>query len=228
MPTILAIGPHPDDVEIGMGGSVLKFISLGYDVHILDLTNGEPTPHGSPEIRRQEWERATSLFGVKSRTVLDLPNRYLMDSIDARKKVAAVIRKINPQILFLPYWVDAHPDHIQTTQTAEAARFYAKLTKTDIPGEPCYPAHVFYYICYHLQLHVNPAFILDISSEFDNKLQVTMAYYSQFVYDNSRWEYISGLIKANNSYYGNLIHVRYGEPFISREPIGLKDLHCLI
>ena len=70
-----------------MGGRILKLVALGYDVHILDLTNGEPTPHGSPEIRKSEWEKATTLLGIKSRTVLDLPNRYLMDGIEARKRL---------------------------------------------------------------------------------------------------------------------------------------------
>ena len=139
-----------------MGGSILKFVGLGYSVHVLDMTNGEPTPHGSPETRQKEWEQSSALLGVKSRTVLDLPNRYLMDGIEARKKVAAVIRKIQPQIIFLPYWIDAHPDHIQTTQIGEAARFYAKLTKSDIPGEPCYPAHIYYYLCSHLRVHATP------------------------------------------------------------------------
>ena len=109
------------------------------------------------------------MLGVKSRTVLDLPNRYLMDGIETRKKVATVIRKIRPQVLFLPYWIDAHPDHVQATQIGEAARFYAKLTKSDIPGEPCYPDHIFYYLCSHFRLHITPSFILDISREFEKK-----------------------------------------------------------
>jgi len=228
MTTILAIGPHPDDVEGGMGGSILKLVALGYDVHILDLTDGEPTPHGSPEIRRKEWEQSTALLGVKSRTVLDLPNRYLMDGIDARKKVAAVIRKVRPQIIFLPYWIDAHPDHIQTTQIGEAARFYAKLTKSDIPGEPCYPSHIFYYLCSHFKVHVTPSFILDISKEFEKKLQIARVYQSQFAYDDERWKYISNSLTAKNQYYGNLIRVDYGEPFMSREQVGLKDIRDVI
>ncbi len=224
MTTILAIGPHPDDVEAGMGGSILRFVTLGYEVHILDLTNGEPTPYGSPEIRKREWERAAELLGVKSRTVLDLPNRYLMDGIEARKKVAAVIRKIQPQILFIPYWTDAHPDHVQATRISEAARFYAKLTKSDIPGEPCYPTHIFYYLCSHFKVHVTPSFILDISEEFQKKLEIARIYQSQFAYDEVRWKHISNTILAKNQYYGNLIRVDYGEPFMSHEQIGLKDI----
>jgi len=228
MTTILAIGPHPDDVEGGMGGSTLKLVALGYEVHILDLTNGEPTPHGSPEIRRKEWEQSSALLGVKSRTVLDLPNRYLMDGIEARKKVAAVIRKIRPQIIFLPYWIDAHPDHIQTTQIGEAGRFYAKLTKSDIPGEPCYPKHIFYYLSSHFKVHVTPSFILDISKEFEKKLQIARVYQSQFAYDDERWKYISSSLTAKNHYYGNLIRADYGEPFMCKEQIGLSDIRDIL
>ncbi|MDR4507302.1 MAG: bacillithiol biosynthesis deacetylase BshB1 [Candidatus Brocadiaceae bacterium] len=228
MKTILAIGPHPDDVELGMGGGILKLISLGHEVHILDLTNGEPTPHGSADIRKEEWELSASLLGIMSRTVLDLPNRYLMDAVEARKKVAAVIRKIRPDTLFLPYWVDAHPDHVQTARIGEAARFYAKLTKSEIPGEPCYPKQIFYYLCYHLQTHVTPSFILDISKEFEKKLDVIRAYQSQFAYDTARWEYITGMLVARNGHCGNMIHVKYGEPFMSNELIGLKDIRDIV
>lgn len=228
MTTILVIAPHPDDAEGGMGGSILKLVTLGYEVHMLDLTNGEPTPHGSPEIRQKEWELSAAMLGVKSRTVLDLPNRYLMDGIETRKKVATVIRKIRPQVLFLPYWIDAHPDHVQATQIGEAARFYAKLTKSDIPGEPCYPDHIFYYLCSHFRLHITPSFILDISREFEKKLQIAQAYQSQFAYDADRWKYISRSLIAKNQYYGNLIRAEYGEPFMSREQVGLKDIRDIL
>ncbi|MGQ3683835.1 MAG: PIG-L family deacetylase [Candidatus Loosdrechtia sp.] len=228
MTTILAVGPHPDDIEAGMGGSIIKFVTLGYDVHLLDMTNGEPTPFGSPEIREKEWKQASALLGVKSRTVLDLPNRYLMDGIEARKKVAAVIRQVRPEVIFLPYWIDAHPDHTQTTLIGEAARFYAKFTKSDIPGDPCYPAQIFYYLCSHFRLHVMPSFVLDISREFEKKLAIAGVYQSQFAYDDARWEHISGAITAKNRYYGNLIRADYGEPFMSRELVGLKDIRDLL
>ena len=183
---------------------------------------------GVQRFERVNGKKATTLLGIKSRTVLDLPNRYLMDGIGARKKVAAVIRKIRPQIIFLPYWIDAHPDHVQTTQIGEAARFYAKLTKSDIPGEPCYPSHIFYYLCSHFRVHVTPSFILDISKEFEKKLQIARVYQSQFAYDDARWKYISHTITAKNQYYGNLIRVDYGEPFMSREQVGLKDIRDVI
>ena len=247
-----------------MGGSVLKFVGLGYnvshasagDVKVVGsrhvdwqaVSRGDldiPIFVGGPILKHHSETQALLMsrgrgrpignssqmqpgLGVKSRTVLDLPNRYLMDGIEARKKVAAVIRKIQPQILFLPYWIDAHPDHIQTTQIGEAARFYAKLTKSDIPGEPCYPAHIYYYLCSHLRVHATPSFILDISKEFEKKLQAAWCYQSQFAYDEARWKHISNSLTAQNQYYGNLIRVGYGEPFMSREQVGLKDIRDII
>ncbi len=226
--TILAIGPHPDDVEGGMGGSIIKFLKLGHEVHIVDLTNGEPTPHGTIETRRKECKKATDLLGLTGRTTLDLPNRYLFDNIEAREKTAEVIREVRPDILFLPYWEDAHPDHIQATQIGEAARFYAKLTKTDMAGEPWYPRHIFYYVWSHLRVHISPAFIIDISDEFEKKVEAVKSYESQFVYNEERWKSVNGSLHANGQYYGTLIGTQYGEPFASREQLGLRDIRELI
>ena len=131
----MCVGAHPDDVEMGMGGTVALLVDQGYDVLILDLTNGEPTPYGSPEIRKKESEEAAKVLGVK-RITLDLPNRYLEDIIENRKKIAAIIRDFRPKYIFAPYFEDAHPDHIAASKLVDASRFYAKLTKSDIPGEP--------------------------------------------------------------------------------------------
>ncbi|ODS33334.1 MAG: LmbE family protein [Candidatus Scalindua rubra] len=225
---ILAISPHPDDVEGGMGGGIIKFLKLGHEVHVVDLTDGEPTPHGTIEIRRKECEKATDLLGLTSRITLDFPNRYLFDNVETRKKVTEVIRRVRPDILFLPYWEDAHPDHIQTTQIGEAARFYAKLTKTDMAGEPWYPKRVFYYLWSHLKVHLSPAFIIDISDEFEKKVEVVKSYKSQFAFNEERWKHINGLLHAYGQYFGALIGTRYGEPFASREKLGLRDIRELI
>lgn len=221
---ILAVGPHPDDVEGGMGGTAIKLGRMGCEVHVVDLTNGEPTPHGSPEVRRTEWERASGILGIASRTVLDLPNRYLMDTVDARTKLAEVIRQKRPDILFIPYWEDAHPDHIQATRIAEAARFYAKFTKTDMPGEPWYPSRICYYLCTHLRIYMEPVFILDVSDVHEQKMQACHAYASQFAYSEERWKAVSDLISGYGRYYGELIGVQYGEPFASKEKLGLRDI----
>jgi bacillithiol biosynthesis deacetylase BshB1 len=165
MAELLVIGAHPDDAEIGMGGAIAAFVQQGHGVVILDLTNGEPTPMGSPEQRRAESEAAARVLGVKRRITLPLPNRYLMDTVENRAAVAEVIREVRPEIVFLPYGVDAHPDHVAAERLGEAARFYAKLTKTEMRGDPHYPGRILHFFCTHYRLHVAPAFILDITDQ---------------------------------------------------------------
>ena len=120
----LVIAPHPDDAELGMGGTIVKLLRRGWRVGVLDLTDGEPTPHGSPEIRRRETDAASSAMNLTWRFNLGLRNRYLEASIENRQRLAEVFRLARPRWLFAPYWEDAHPDHIAATQLVEAARFW--------------------------------------------------------------------------------------------------------
>jgi LmbE family N-acetylglucosaminyl deacetylase len=131
----VCVGAHPDDVEIGMGGTIAKMTGAGLKVAIVDLTNGEPTPHGSVEQRALESAAAARVLGAQRRT-LSQPNRYLMDTVEARIELATVLREFRPRLLFVPYPVDAHPDHVAAAQIALAARFYSKFTKTDMAHEP--------------------------------------------------------------------------------------------
>jgi LmbE family N-acetylglucosaminyl deacetylase len=130
--------------------------------------------------------------------------------------------------MFLPYWEDAHPDHIQATQIGEAARFYAKLTKTDLAGEPWYPGRILYYLWSHQRVHLESAFIIDISDEFESKVEVVKSYKSQFAFNEERWKNVNGKLHSYGQYYGTLIGTQYGEPFASREKLGLRDIRDLI
>ena len=165
---ILVVSPHPDDAELGMGGAILKFRAEGLAVGVLDLTDGEPTPFGSPQIRRQETAEATRVLGVDWRENLGLHNRSLEASLEARAQLAAVFRRTQPRWIFAPYWVDAHPDHQAATQLIEAARFWAKLTKTDLAGEPFYPPRIIHYYCTHLHLVAQPAFVRGMNCRTGN------------------------------------------------------------
>jgi bacillithiol biosynthesis deacetylase BshB1 len=222
---VLVIAPHPDDAELGAGGAILKLKAEGRRGGVLDLTDGEPTPHGSPETRRRETAAATEILGLDWRGNLELPNRSVEPTLEARGKLAGVIRQHRPRWLLAPYWVDAHPDHVAATQLVEAARFWAKLTKTDLPGEPHHPERIYNYYCVHLKLAPQPAFVLDISDHWDRKFAAIQAYHSQFVAGRpTEPPTFLDQLRDEAAYWGKTIGVRYGEPYATREPLGLATL----
>jgi bacillithiol biosynthesis deacetylase BshB1 len=226
---ILVIAPHPDDAELGMGGAILKMKAAGKRVGVLDLTSGEPTPHGSPEIRRRETEAATEILGLDWRENLGLPNRSLEPTLTSRAQLAGVIRQQRPSWLFAPYWEDAHPDHVAATQLIEAARFWSKLTKSDLPGEPHHPERIYNYYCVHLKLAPQPAFVLDITAEWEQKLAAIRSYESQFITGRpTEPPTFLDSLRDEAAYWGKTIGVRYGEPFACREPLGLETLSGLV
>lgn len=226
---VLIVSPHPDDAELGMGGAIGKFLSEGLAVGVLDLTDGEPTPHGSPEIRRRETAEATKILGLTWRENLDLPNRTLEPTLAARAALATVFRRTRPRWIFAPYWVDAHPDHVAATQLIEAARFWSKLTKTDMPGEPFYPERIFYYYCVHLRIVPQPAFVLDISDFWETKRAALECYRSQFVEGHPQDSpTMIDRLRDQAAFWGSLIGARYGEPFASREPVGLTTMQGIV
>jgi len=224
--SILVVGPHPDDQELGMGGSIAKFVAAGHNVLLLDMTNGEPTPHGSPEIRAREAAEAARILGVR-RESLGLPNRFVEHSIEARHKVAGVIRRHRAQIVFVPHFEDAHPDHLATTRIVEDARFDAKLTRIDLPGEPIHPKWLFYYYATHLRRVADPNFLLDITGFESKKREAILAYHSQFVLPEKNRAVVEW-VDAAERYFGSRIGTPRAEPFFTREPLGLDGLAGLV
>ncbi len=222
---VLVVAPHPDDAELGMGGAILKMQSQGLAVGVLDLTNGEPTPHGSEAIRQAETAAATDVLGLQWRRNLGLPNRSLQPTLESRAKLAAVFREVRPRWLFAPYWIDAHPDHIAATQLVDDARFWSKLTKSDLPGDPFHPERIYNYYCVHLKMHPTPAFVLDVSDVWATKQAAIECYASQFIAGREHLDptFIEQL-RIEAAYWGKTIGVKYGEPFNSREPIGLRSI----
>ena len=223
---VLVIAPHPDDAELGMGGAIVKMLAAGMQVGVLDLTSGEPTPYGTPELRQQETATATEILGLEWRQNLGLPNRSLEPTLENRAKLAGVIRQARPKWLFAPYWVDAHPDHTAATKLVDDARFWSKLTKTDMPGEPFHPQRIYNYYCVHLKMTPQPAFVLDISAEWPTKFAAIKAYESQFV--TGRDGTFLDKLRDEASYWGKTIGVEYGEPFNCREPLGLNAFGGLV
>jgi bacillithiol biosynthesis deacetylase BshB1 len=224
MASILIIGPHPDDQELGMGGTIAKLALQGHKLHLLDMTNGEPTPFGSPEIRAQESAAAAKILGV-TRSNLGLKNREVQHTIEARHALAAVIRQHKANWLFVPYPIDAHPDHVAVSEIARDARFDAKLTKSNIPGEPCYPKRIIYYFCTHLLMTFQPTFCIDISDTLEQKMQSVSAYHSQFIVNKSP---VPEMVRTMAGYFGGRIGTKYAEPFFTYETLGLTGLDQLI
>jgi bacillithiol biosynthesis deacetylase BshB1 len=225
----LVIAPHPDDAELGAGGGILLLQSQGARVGVLDLTDGEPTPHGSPEIRRQETEAATAVLGLSWRGNLGLPNRRLEHTVDARARLAGEIRRLRPRVLFAPYWDDSHPDHVAASSLVDAARFWAKLTKSDLPGEPHFPQRIIYYFGVHLRIHPKPSFVLDISPFLETKIRAVACYRSQFITGRPTTPPTPlDDLRDRARYWGWAIGAVYGEPFVCREDIGLRGLRDLV
>jgi bacillithiol biosynthesis deacetylase BshB1 len=222
---ILVIDAHPDDAELGLGGTIVKMVKNGLNVYILDLTDGEPTPFGTHEKRIAEAKRAAEVLGVKKRITLNLQNRYLFDTKEARMKVAEIIREYEIDFIFTHHGEDAHPDHISARKIVDAARFYSKFVKTELKGSPRYPK-IFYYIASHKKKIFQPNFVIDITEEFEKKIEAVKCYESQFLLNPERRD-IFEILEANARFYGSKIGVKYGEGIIVEEVFGIRDINFL-
>ena len=224
----MIIAAHPDDAELAMGGTIAKMIESGWDVVLVDLTDGEPTPFGSKELRQKETEKANHILGVKKRICLDMPNRYLQANLDNRRKLAEVIRLNQPDIIFGPVAPEYHPDHVEAAKLVEGARFEAKFHKTDMKGAPHWTPRQYGYYGTHRLYYEKPSFIVDITDQWNKKIKATQAYKSQIISISSA-NSVSLLekIEITCRYFGQCVGCKYGEPFVSYEPIGIKRLELL-
>jgi bacillithiol biosynthesis deacetylase BshB1 len=212
-----------------MGGTICRLQQQGWTVGILDLTDGEPTPLGSTERRAAETAAANAALGHPWRRNLGLPNRSLEPRLEYRRALAGVFRQVRPRLLFAPYWEDAHPDHTAASKLVDDARFWSKLTKSDLPGEPHYPGRILYYFSVHLRIPERPSVLLDISDQLPAKVSALECYRSQFV-DNLQ-PGRRGVIETvcdRTRYWGYLAGVGHAEPFASREPIALGTFDDLL
>jgi N-acetylglucosamine malate deacetylase 1 len=226
---VIAVGAHPDDVEVGMGGTIAKMCRQGYRVGIVDLTDGEPTPGSpSPEVRLAEAQAAAEILGVQVRMVLDLPNRRLFDTYEARIKLASVLRRYRPRLVIGIFGKTpmASPDHWQASQITDAAVFYARLSKWDeeFQGHPVHTIER--QLWYTLSLN-NPAkleegaFVSDISDTLDVKIAALRAYKTQFPPTKER---IFRMVQAHAHFYGGPAGFLAGELLIAPSLIGVRDV----
>ena len=227
---VIAVGAHPDDVEIACGGTLAKLVQQGYQVGIIDLTDGEPTPASpGPEVRLAEAQRAAEALGVQLRVTLDLPNRRLFDTFEARVALAKEFRKYRPKIIigFGDKTPLASPDHWQAMQITDAAVFYSRLTKWDAHFDNL-PVHAIQAQLY-FRLAFEPEilggypshFTVDISDTLDAKLASVRCYATQFP---PAKEHVFDRIRGAALICGAACGFVAGETFVSTRPLGALDL----
>lgn len=226
---VLAVAPHPDDLEITCGGTLAKLVRQGYRVGMLDLTSGEPTPRGSLEKRKQEAEAARQVLGVPLRINLDLPNRELFDTAANRAALATEFRRHRPHVVIGTFGRTpaASPDHFQSQLLIEASRFWSQLTKWDdrFAGLPAYRVPHLVYAPFPFraeQASFHSTFVVDIGETFEVKLAAIRCYESQF--DAARVEKVRHFVGSYNGTQGARCGFTYGELFALPAPVGTQDL----
>ncbi|MBD8070225.1 bacillithiol biosynthesis deacetylase BshB1 [Bacillus sp. PS06] len=220
---ILAFGAHPDDVEIGMAGTISKYVKMGKTVGICDLTNAELSSNGTVELRKHEADIAASILGVSVRKILEIPDRGIEVRPEYLQLVVTVIRKLKPKIIFVPYHQDRHPDHGNCARLVEEAVFSAKIRKfKDLDHqEPHYVKAVYYYMINGFQ---TPDFVIDISDTINDKIESLNAYKSQFVKKNDSVEtplvnnYIDTVV-SRERLFGQGNGVEFAEGFLTKQPL---------
>jgi N-acetylglucosamine malate deacetylase 1 len=222
---VLAIAAHRDDAEQTCGGTLLRLKSLGVSTGILDLTRGEAGTRGTAEQRAAEAAEAARILGVGWREALDIPDGQVENTWANRLKVVAVLRRVRPRVVILPYWAGRHPDHYNTATLGYEACFLAGLAKVDTGTAPHRPFKIVYASLY---ADVRPTFVVDITNFIEDRHRALMAYHSQYANQPTGSglfvpeEEIRARTFAEAQHYGTLTGVRYAEPFVQKE-VGLVD-----
>ena len=229
---VLAIFAHRDDAELTCGGTLIKLAGQGHRAGILDLTAGEMGSRGSAELRAEEAERAAAVMGLALRENLGLPDAGIVNSPETRRMVARVIRRHRPAIVIAPAQQGRHPDHRIASELVRDACFISGLAKIE-PDLPKHrPRKVLHCLSYR-EDNLRPTFVVDISAEFDRKLEAIRCYGSQFdsvtqageVYPNG--DPLYDIVRHQAAHYGSLIRTRYGEPFFTTETMRVDDITSL-
>jgi len=224
---ILAIAAHPDDVEQTCGGTLIKMAEKGYRTGVLDLTAGDMGTRGTPEQRLEEAAEAAKILIVGHRENLRFPDARLENTISARMTLAVKIREMRPRVVVLPYWEGRHPDHYRASELGYEACFLAGLKKLDEYSEPHRPYKIIYSSIY---ANVTPSFVVDISAQFERRMAALLSYRSQYCGGSEGGELfpqeqeIRERLGAVARFYGNLVGVKYGEPFVVKETMLVEDV----
>ena len=236
---VLVLAAHPDDAELCAGGTVVKLVKQGYRVGVVDFTRGELGSRGTPELRAEEAARSSEILGIAQRVNLGLPDGDIQNTGENRLRVIEVVRRFRPHVALINPLECRHPDHGNAARLSIDALFYAGLRKirTQAPDgtsqDPWRPNHVLHYM---QTLPFEPTFVVDVSDEWDQRMQALLAFRSQFhqpegsTLGEGPQTFISNpgfleWIEARARDYGHRIGARYGEPFLYRHgPVGVDDL----
>jgi bacillithiol biosynthesis deacetylase BshB1 len=219
---LLAFGPHPDDLEIGIGGALARHAASGQRVGLVDLTKGEMSSNGTPEQRLKEAEDARRVLGAAWRQNLEIPDRGIGSSPDHVRKVVELIRRYRPRAVALPYWHDRHPDHVAAAALLQEAVFNAKLRRFDAGGEPWQPEWTCFYF---INDGATPSFVVDVTDYYDTKRKALACYVSQFARATGRAETrlnsssFNQLIETRDAQFGAQAGVAFAEGIVVKEPI---------
>lgn len=224
---LLVFGPHPDDIEIGMGGVVARHVDLGFRVGLCDLTAGEMGSNGTVEERLAEAEAARAVLGAAWRVNLRWPDRSFGGAAHVRE-ASALIRQARPRTVAIPYWSDRHPDHVSSSQVLTEAVFNAGLRRFDPSTPPWKPERTCYYF---INDSVAPSFVVDVSAAYEKKQRSLECYVSQFrppapdaVGTRLTSPRFRQLIESRDAHLGALAGVAFAEGFIVRDPLVLPTL----
>jgi bacillithiol biosynthesis deacetylase BshB1 len=220
---LLVFGPHPDDLEIGLGGAIARHASEGWRVGLCDLTHGELGSNGTPEQRLREADQARAVLGAAWRENLGWPDRGITGSLDQVNDVVRLVRQWRPRAIALPYWEDRHPDHVAASRVLTEAVFNARLRRFSGEGEAWAPD----WLCYYFVNDAGPiSFAIDVSAHYDTKLRALECYRSQFRTDADdavttrlNAPTFSRLIESRDAQFGALSGVRFAEGVVVKEPI---------
>ena len=224
---LLVFGPHPDDLEIGLGGTIAKHAALGHRVGLCDLTAGEMGSNGSVAERLAEADEARAVLGASWRQNLRWPDRGIGSDPEHLRGAARLIREARPRTVAIPYWSDRHPDHGAASELLTQAVFNAGLRRYDAGAEAWRPAWTVYYF---INDSVRPSFVVDVSDHYERKRQALACHRSQFTPAGAGVEtrltspLFSQLIETRDAQFGAQAGVRYAEGLIVREPVMREHL----
>lgn len=230
---LLAVAPHRDDAELTCGGTLIKAVDAGHRVGILDLTQGEMGTKGSAELRAAEAAASAQVMGIHVRENLGLPDAGITNDDHTRARLVQVLRALRPRIVIAPALRGRHPDHRRTTELVRDACFLSGLAKYAPGDHPAFrPLKLLHVIAYR-EDYVKPTFVVDISAQFERKLDAIKCFGSQFdaatqageVYPNG--EPLYDIVRHHAAHYGSLIRSRYGEPFFTEETMRVDDVTTL-